>query len=117
MGSDSRLSGSQLHILLALADGDKHGYGVMKEVEHMTGGEVTMGPGTVYGTIKRLLELGLVVEIEDKEGPSDEIQRRYYRATPDGLAVLESETERLARLVNTASQKRSQSFRPNLGET
>jgi len=82
----------------------------------MTDGDVTMGPGTVYGTIKRLLELGLVVEIKDREGPADDIQRRYYRATPDGLAALESETERLARLVSIASQKRSRSFRPNLGE-
>ena len=82
----------------------------------MTDGVVTMGPGTVYGTIKRLLELGLIVELEDTEDLSDEIQRRYYRATPDGLAALESETERLARLVKTASEKRSNSFRPNLGE-
>ncbi len=82
----------------------------------MTDGEVTMGPGTVYGTIKRMLELGLVVETEDKTDDTDEIRRRYYRATPTGLAALASETERLSRLVRAASRKSSSVFRPNLGE-
>lgn len=107
---------SQLHILLALADGEKHGYAVMKEVESMTGGEVTMGPGTVYTTIKRLLELGLIVEAGDRVDASDEKRRRYYRATPNGLAVLASETKRLARLVRTAEEKRSKALTPKLGD-
>lgn len=107
---------SQLHILLALADGEKHGYAVMKEVESMTGGEVTMGPGAVYTTIKRLLELGLIVEAGDRVDASDEKRRRYYRATPNGLAVLASETERLARLIRTAEEKRSRALTPKLGD-
>lgn len=107
---------SQLHILLALADGEKHGYAVMREVELMTDGEVTMGPGTVYGTIKRMLDLGLIAESGERSDASDGTRRRYYRATPSGFAVLATETERLARLVRTASEKRSKSFTPKLGE-
>lgn len=112
---DRPLPVSQLHILLALVDGEKHGYAVMREVEVMTDGEVTMGPGTVYGTIRRMLELGLIEETDERPDPAlDDSRRRYYRATAPGLAVLTAETERLARLIRTARGKRSSLFRPGL---
>lgn len=107
---------SQLHILLALADGAKHGYAVMREVEEMTDGKTTMGPGMVYGTIKRLLELGLIEETDDRVDPEvDDTRRRYYKITKGGLVALSAETERLAALLRTARSKRSTSFDPQLG--
>lgn len=112
---DLPLPASQFHVLLALADGEKHGYAVMREVEEMTDGEVTMGPGTVYGTIRRLLELGLIEETDERPDPElDDSRRRYYRATSSGLVVLTAETERLARLVKTAGIKRSNRFKPRI---
>lgn len=102
------LPAAQLHILLAIADGEKHGYAIMREVESMTGGEVTMGPGTLYGAIKRMLSAGLVEETDERPDPElDDERRRYYRATGFGLRVLAAETERLERLVRTAQAKQS----------
>ena len=107
---------SQLHILLALADGPKHGYAVMREIEGMTDGKTAMGPGMVYGTIKRLLELGLIEETDEHVDPEvDDSRRRYYRITQAGFAALSAETERLAQLVRAAQGKRSTSFDPQLG--
>ena len=95
------------HILLALADEDRHGYGIMQEVERLTAGAVRMGPGTLYGTLKRMLESGLVVETDDRPDPDmDDDRRRYYRATPLGLAALEAETARMHALVSAARSKR-----------
>lgn len=109
------LPASQFHILLALADGEKHGYALMREIDEMTEGQVTMGPGTVYGTIRRLLELGLIEETDERPDPElDDSRRRYYRATSSGLVVLTAETERMARLVRTAGIKRSSQFKPRL---
>lgn len=97
------LATAHLHILLALADGEKHGYAVMREVESMTDGEVTMGPGTLYGAIKRLLSAGLVEETDERPDPAiDDQRRRYYRVTGFGARVLAAETARLERLVKTA---------------
>ena len=97
---------AQLHILLALADGEKHGYAVMGEVERMTDGEVTMGPGTLYGAIKRMLNAGLVEETDERPAPElDDERRRYYRATGFGVRVLTAEMERLDQLVRTAQAK------------
>ena len=76
----------QLHILLASADGEKHGDAVMGEVERMTDGEVTMGPGTLYGAIKRMVNAGLVEESDKRSDPElDDERRRYYRATGFGV--------------------------------
>lgn len=97
------------HILLALADGDRHGYGIMQEIERLTGGAVRMGPGTLYGTIKRMLASGLVEEAEAAARPDaalDDERRRYYRATRLGRAVLAAETARMSALVDAARAKR-----------
>ena len=100
---------AHLHILMALADGEKHGYAVMREVKQMTGGEVTMGPGTLYGAIKRMLSAGLVVETDERPDPElDDERRRYYRATGFGVRVLNAETARLERLVRIAQARRIQ---------
>jgi DNA-binding PadR family transcriptional regulator len=102
------LPGAQLHILLAVADGEKHGYAIMREVDRMTDGEVTMGPGTLYGTIKRMLATGLLEETVERPDPElDDERRRYYRATGLGVTALDAETERLQRLVRTAQAKRA----------
>ena len=95
------------HILLALADEDRHGYAIMQEIERMTDGAVRMGPGTLYGTLKRMLASGLVEEIDERPDPGmDDERRRYYRATPLGAAVLAAETERMAALLGAARAKR-----------
>ena len=108
------LPAAQLHILLAVADGEKHGYAIMREVASMTDGEVSMGPGTLYGTIKRMLGSGLLEETDERPDPElDDERRRYYRATGLGGRVLDAETARLERLVRTAHAKRSRrSVRP-----
>ena len=95
------------HILLALADQDRHGYAIMQEVERLTGGSVRMGPGTLYGTIKRMIASGLLEEAEDRPDPEmDDERRRYYRATPLGRDVLAAETARMSALVSAARAKR-----------
>jgi DNA-binding PadR family transcriptional regulator len=95
------------HILLAVADQERHGYAIMQEVERITDGAVRMGPGTLYGTIKRMLAAGLIDEMEERPNPSDDDERRrYYRATPLGRGVLEEETARMASLVAAARAKR-----------
>ena len=97
---------AQLHILLALADGEKHGYAVMSEVEQMTEGEVSMGPGTLYGAIKRMLNAGLIEESEDRPDPEmDDERRRYYRVTGFGARVLTAELSRLDQLIRAAQAK------------
>ena len=113
------LPAAHLHILLALADGEKHGYAVMREVEQMTNGEVTMGPGTLYGAIKRMLSAGLVEEIDERPDPElDDERRRYYRASGFGVRVLSAETERLERLVKTARAKQAlRRFKPGMEGT
>jgi len=99
---------AQLHILLALADGEKHGYAIMGEVEIMTDGDVTMGPGTLYGTVKRILDAGLVEETDERPDPElDDERRRYYRLTGFGARVLDAEIARMAQLARTAEAKRS----------
>ncbi len=101
------LTPAVFHILLALADGEKHGYGIMQEVTTITNGEVRMGPGTLYGTIKRMLESGLIEETEERPDPAlDDERRRYYRITSFGERVAHAEASRLATLLNVAQSKR-----------
>src|SRR5262245_38220966 len=80
------------HILLALADGDRHGYGIIQEVEARTGGELRLAAGTLYRSIQRLLEQGLLVEAQERPAPElDDERRRYYRLTALGTAVARAE--------------------------
>jgi DNA-binding PadR family transcriptional regulator len=102
------LTPAVFHILLALADQERHGYGIMLEVEDNTAGELKMGPGTLYGTIKRMLAVELIEESDTRPDPElDDERRRYYRLTPYGRRVLRAETTRLERLVRVARSKQS----------
>lgn len=98
---------STFHILLSLADGEKHGYALMQEVEATSSGKVRMGPGTLYGALQRLLEDGW---IEECDGPPDEgrvaERRRYYRLTKAGRKTASEEAQRLRQLVDAAYAKR-----------
>lgn len=100
------LSPAIFHILLALADCDRHGYGIMQEVEARTEGRVSLGPGTLYGAIKRLLNQGIIEETDERTDPAlNDERRRYYRLTEFGQKVLQADAERLARLVKQAQSK------------
>src|SRR5690349_18888215 len=84
------------HILLALVDEERHGYGIMLEVTRLTDGVTRMGPGTLYGTLKRLLASGLIEEADERPDPDlDDERRRYYRITARGREVLRAETSRV----------------------
>jgi DNA-binding PadR family transcriptional regulator len=91
------------HILIALADGERHGYAIIQEVAARTGGEVRLGAGTLYRSIQRLLEQGLIVESAERPAPElDDERRRYYRLTSFGSAVARAEAARLAQLLKLA---------------
>lgn len=100
------LTPAVFNILLALADGEKHGYAIMLEVEENTQGEIKMGPGTLYGSIKRMLAAGLIEECDERPDPAlDDERRRYYRLSGLGQRVLAAEAERLSRQVKVARLK------------
>ena len=100
------LTPAVFHILLALADAEKHGYAIMQEIEDVTDGRVQMGPGTLYGSIKRMLTAGLIEESDDRPDPAlDDERRRYYRQTGLGRRVLRQEAERMAELMALARRK------------
>ena len=100
------LTPAVFHILLALADGEKHGYAIMKDVEIQTNGQNKMGPGTLYGSIKRMLAAGLIEESGQRPDPDmDDERRRYYRLTNQGQNVVRTESQRLTELVRVARQK------------
>ena len=91
------------HILMAVAQEDRHGYGIIQDVERRTGGELRLSAGTLYRSIQRLLEQGLIVETDDRPAPEfDDERRRYYRISAFGTAVARAETHRMARLVRMA---------------
>lgn len=95
------------HILLALADQDRHGYAIMQEIERMTAGAVRMGPGTLYGTIKRMMASGLLEEADERPDPAlDDERRRYYQLTELGRAVAVAESRRLEATLGVARAKR-----------
>ena len=101
------LTPAMFHILLALADKERHGYEIMQEVQERTEGTVRLGPGTLYGSIKRMLSDGLVEESEERPDPElDDERRRYYRLTDFGFKVAKAESERLATLVKSARVKK-----------
>lgn len=93
------------HLLVSLADCDKHGWAVMKEIEARTRGEIQLSPGTLYGLVKRLLRDGLIAESKNRPPRHwDDDRRRYYRLTDLGLAVAEAELQRLEAAVAGAQQ-------------
>ncbi len=98
---DAALTSAQFHILLTLAEGKRHGYGIMKEIEHRTDGRVELGPGTLYRSIRQLLARGLIIEVEGRaESHGDTgTQRRLYALTSAGRARAAEEAERLRALV------------------
>jgi DNA-binding PadR family transcriptional regulator len=100
------LGASTFYILLALAGGDRHGYGIIKEVEMQTGGAVKLGPGTLYRVIKQLLADGWIAETGGPPADDDDERRRYYRLTPRGNAIARAEAERLEAVVAVARERR-----------
>jgi DNA-binding PadR family transcriptional regulator len=101
------LTPAVLHILLSLADDERHGYGIMLEVEGRTGGAVRLGPGTLYGAIKRMLADGLIYESDERPDPElDDQRRRYYRITDFGRRVAGAEAVRLQDLVSAARARK-----------
>jgi len=106
------LTPAMFHILLALADRERHGYDIMREVDERTEGKMRLGPGTLYGSIKRMLASGLIEELDERPDPElDDVRRRYYRLTDFGYRLAVAEAERLARLVKTARSKKLLSAR------
>ena len=101
------LTPAVFHIMLALADAERHGYAIIKEVESLTDGRMRLGPGTLYGSIKRMLEEGLIEESDERPDPSlDDERRRYYRLTEFGRRVAAAEAGRLQRVVAAARGKK-----------
>lgn len=101
------LPASALHIAVALAGGEKHGYAIMRDVEDLSGGTVAMGPGTLYGSIKRMIDQGLLEEADERPDPAlDDERRRYYRLTALGERVGAAEQARLRRLLSAADARR-----------
>ena len=106
------LTPAVFHVLLALADGERHGYAIMQDVAASTGGAFRMGPGTLYGTLKRMLAAGLVAEAGERQDSSmNEERRRYYRITPNGRQAVMGESKRLESLVRIARKKSLLGFR------
>lgn len=103
-----------MYILVALAEAPSHGYRIMSEVESLSGGVMRLGPGTLYGSIKRMLAQGLIEELEERPDPElDDQRRRYYQLTPLGTQVATAELERIAALARTAGRRLL--GRPQLG--
>ena len=93
------------HILVALADGDRHGYAIMQDVASGTDGRIKLNPGTLYTTIRRLLDQGLVIELDERPDPEDDDERRrYYRLTNMGREVARAEAARLHQALAFARQ-------------
>jgi DNA-binding PadR family transcriptional regulator len=104
--SGLRLSPAAFHILLTLAGGERHGYGIMQEVATSTGGQMRLGPGTLYRSIKQLLEARLIEASDERPDPAlDDERRRYYRLTQAGQRAAAAESARLARLVKLAQAR------------
>jgi len=101
------LTPAVFHILLALADGERHGYAIMQEVAESTNRQINMGPGTLYGTIKRLLEAGWIEESDRRpDANEDDERRRYYRLTGVGQRVVEAEAARYNEMAKLVRRKR-----------
>jgi DNA-binding PadR family transcriptional regulator len=97
------LPSATFHILLAVAQEDRHGYAIILDVAERTGGELRLSAGTLYRSIQRMLEQGLITETRDRPAPEfDDERRRYYRITPFGAATARAETQRMTDLVRMA---------------
>jgi DNA-binding PadR family transcriptional regulator len=97
------LPAATFHILMAVADEDRHGYAIIQDVAMRTGGELKLSAGTLYRSIQRMLEQGLLVETNERPAPElDDERRRYYRITPFGAAAARAEVARLNQLVKLA---------------
>jgi DNA-binding PadR family transcriptional regulator len=101
------LPSAAFNILLALAGEDLHGYAIMRQVEQQTIGRVRLGPGTLYGSLRTLLEANLIKELDESPNSEDSSERRrYYRLTPAGLKLVRAEVEGLAQTLRIARSKR-----------
>src|SRR5690348_6732412 len=101
------LPAATFHILMALAGDDRHGYAIIQDVAARTNGELKLSAGTLYRSIQRMLEQGLILETSERPDPElDDERRRYYRITPFGVAVARAETRRIAQLLKLAQQSR-----------
>ncbi|MCX6921915.1 MAG: PadR family transcriptional regulator [Verrucomicrobia bacterium] len=106
-GEMAPLTAAVFHVLLALADGERHGYAIMQDVAENTSGQIRMGPGTLYGTIKRLLEARMIEESDERPDPDlDDERRRYYRLTAFGQRAVRAEARRYAEMAEVARRKR-----------
>src|SRR6266851_2491015 len=100
------LSPAVFHILLSLGEGERHGYALKREISLRTAGKLKLGPGVLYGSISKMLELGLIEESDDRPDPHlDDERRRYYRITPFGRKVAQAEAARMRELVQLAKAK------------
>jgi DNA-binding PadR family transcriptional regulator len=100
---EDMLPPATFHILLALADDDRHGYAIIQDIAARTDGELRLSAGTLYRSIQRMLEQGLILETRERPAPEeDDERRRYYRITPEGTAAARAEARRLAQLVKMA---------------
>jgi DNA-binding PadR family transcriptional regulator len=100
------LPSAAFHILLALADEDLHGYGIMRRVAEQTSNKMRLGPGTLYGSVKTLLEAKLIEELDERVAEPGEDRRRYYRITNEGKTVAGAEAARMAAVLRIARAKR-----------
>jgi len=100
------LSPAVFHILLSLGEGERHGYALKREILRRTGGRLRLGPGMLYGSINKMLELGLIEESDHRPDPHlDDERRRYYRITPYGRKVAQAEAARMRELVQMAAAR------------
>jgi DNA-binding PadR family transcriptional regulator len=100
------MTSAVLHILLSLSAEDRHGLGIAADVREFTNGRLVLGPGTLYGTIKRLLDAGMVEDLGQPSADEDDPRRRYYRITPKGRKALTLETEGMASVLTVAKRRR-----------
>ena len=102
------LPGAMLHLLLGLAQGERHGYALKREIAERTKGQVILGPGALYGSIQKMLLWGLIEESEDRpESHLDDQRRRYYRITPAGQQALQAELQRMQGILTAAKNELS----------
>lgn len=107
------LTGTFFYILLALIDADRYGLGIVQEVERRTNGDVQLGPGTLYNAIRKMLDAGMIAEVDSPSGrDDDDPRRRYYRITESGRATFAAEARRLERIVDAVRTKTARRAEP-----